>query len=1114
MKYTLKRDGNTLSCEIGVSKEKWLTVLYDKGCKRNYIDKLLYFLREPNMSGTCSNLGKKYDIKPQSINSIVTHFGIFASNLLNIKITEFGDESETFWPLPMRKGRYLKGNLFEWTLRKELAEALQDWLTDELVLKYKNHLKSTSLKVCDELYKWELITKCQNQDTLKIIDLFRTKNIIDVSRANQVLKDLIDNQPVELSKAFDLLKEENVKLEDRLISFKTRMIELCDDKYKVKANDERTAACFLTCWNPKKYTFYKSEIYVAFCKYLGIVPEKETCKKYPHYLQLMDFVASKIESDKESVQITNAQTAGLTSSRLLNAQNLLWCMQNEMNGNANNFTWIPFYKELAEKLIEYKDNRKPLVDFVYSADGLLTYVDYLHNEDKTKFMDIDPFSFFAIFNRQISDDNRKAIIILIKKHFGIKAEIPEDFAGIPVVNNQRSFYIHWGDFVSESCNDIWDLFISFMKGSSFNEGFNGLINRKGMGIAMATIPLFWIKPYDFLALDSRNKSYLQNYGISNLDVTNFNEYQNLLQQIKTKINNGQIKEDSFPKISYNAWKTEDRNYFLAGFSFGGDDSQLDRFIKNGIWDGCGTEKVNNLIQTIQPNDILILKTSSTKGAKHSTPFIRLYAIGIVKTSPIKLENSDDYRCRIKYIPFDPTDFDGNSYGKYRQTLHKCTDPDIIEFANQIIENNMIPQKIQEYIRILQAKKNLILQGAPGTGKTYNTAALALAICEQNDVNLNDHAAVMERYEQLRKEGQIAFTTFHQSMDYEDFVEGIKPRILDDNSMVYETEDGIFKKLSNKALQNQIDSRKSKKDIRQQKSIEEKLDVFLTSSVDNNVEFQTKTGSKFFISHYNEKHVDIEIPDNTVASNISLNINELLTLLENDVELSNVKDIKNYFGRKFNTQQDSYTFVLCKEIQKIKTEEHIEVQLVEKKNHVLIIDEINRGNVSKIFGELITLLEADKRIESDPEKQKEQHAITVTLPYSKEQFCVPSNLYIIGTMNTTDRSVGFIDYAVRRRFAFATLKADRQILIDNGCDESSKNVRLFDAVKTFLENHKADMDIDDLMVGHSYFMTQDVQGLQLKLQYEIIPLIQEYAKDGIINVNNEDLKNEIEKWLNW
>lgn len=688
------------------------------------------------------------------------------------------------------------------------------------------------------------------------------------------------------------------------------------------------------------------------------------------------------------------------------------------NDTENRFSWIPYYHELAEKLLEYKDNRIPLIKFVYSNEGLLNYVEYLHNEDNTHFHDIDPFSFFAIFNRQISDDNRKEIIIRIKKYFGIKAEIPEDFAGIPVVNNQRSFYIHWGDFVSESCNNIWNLFVSFMKSSSFNEEFNELINRKGMGIAMATIPLFWIKPYDFLALDSRNKSYLQNYGITNLNVTNFNEYQNLLQQIKAKINNRQIKEDSFPEISYNAWKTKDRN---------------------------------------------------------------------------------------------------------------SEDQDIIKFANQIIDSNMISQKIQEYTKILHSKKNLILQGAPGTGKTYNTAALALAICEQNDVNLNDHAAVMERYEQLRKEGQIAFTTFHQSMDYEDFVEGIKPRILDDNSMIYETEDGIFKLIANKAS----NIRPIEKPTKKSTPIISNSDF---DTIYNSILSDIKQGK---INSYQTMHTEqrLSIKDNRILfradskhprteneRNFELMYNYFVK--NNIYNLSNWKR-ENYWdliskltnGRTTTLDYAEYGWLLQEMLNRTNQKNHLEENTVDddldvsidnsiilKKNYVLIIDEINRGNVSKIFGELITLLEADKRSDAN-------HPITVTLPYSKEPFYVPSNLYIIGTMNTTDRSVGFIDYAVRRRFAFATLKADRQILIDNGCDESSKNVRLFDAVKTFLENHKADMDIDDLMVGHSYFMAQDVQELQLKLQYEIIPLIQEYAKDGIINVNNEDLKIEIEKWLN-
>ena len=160
-----------------------------------------------------------------------------------------------------------------------------------------------------------------------------------------------------------------------------------------------------------------------------------------------------------------------------------------------------------------------------------------------------------------------------------------------------------------------------------------------------------------------------------------------------------------------------------------------------------------------------------------------------------------------------------------------------------------------------------------------------------------------------------------------------------------------------------------------------------------------------------------------------------------------------------------------------------------KNYVLIIDEINRGNVSKIFGELITLLEADKRIDGD-------HPIKVTLPYSKEEFGVPSNLYIIGTMNTTDRSVGNIDYAVRRRFAFVTLKADVDVLIKK-YGKDSIQVKLFNAVNEFVDTNNAnELDLADLKVGHSFFMVEEKQ-LRLNLDYEISPLLREYYKDGLL-----------------
>ena len=231
---------------------------------------------------------------------------------------------------------------------------------------------------------------------------------------------------------------------------------------------------------------------------------------------------------------------------------------------------------------------------------------------------------------------------------------------------------------------------------------------------------------------------------------------------------------------------------------------------------------------------------------------------------------------------------------------------------------------------------------------------------------------MEEYHKLRQKGQIEFVTFHMSMDYEDFVEGIKPS-SEGSTITYSIEDGIFKSICNKATK----------------------------------------GS-------NEK----------------------------------------------------------------------------AENHVLIIDEINRGNISKIFGELITLIEADKRTDSTDKR-------TARLPYSKKEFGVPGNLYIIGTMNTTDRSVGSIDYALRRRFAFVTIESSEDI-IRNYYNKTgntllgSKACTLFNDVKDFLtENKTNETDIKDLMVGHSFFMAQSEDELNLKWEYEVIPLLNEYYQDGII-----------------
>ena len=399
--------------------------------------------------------------------------------------------------------------------------------------------------------------------------------------------------------------------------------------------------------------------------------------------------------------------------------------------------------------------------------------------------------------------------------------------------------------------------------------------------------------------------------------------------------------------------------------------------------------------------------------------------------------------------------------------------------------------LEKYSNLLLKKHNIILQGAPGTGKTYNTAAIALKTLGVTDIDLTDHKAVMKRYDSLLGD-QIFFTTFHQSLDYEDFVEGLKPHVqtdADGNSIgvTYEPEDGIFKRACN-AVQTD-----------QSKDIVECIDDYLLKikGYQNKREIPTVTGRSSLYVWWKEGNSTVS----SRSTNSTSSRGEEYTPSPLNIEKIKLQALGK--GCENNWQSYAQAF-----IEAVKREYHATTD----KPVVLIIDEINRGNVSKIFGELITLLESDKRSNGN-------HPIKVMLPYTKGEFGVPSNLYIIGTMNTTDRSTGTLDYALRRRFAFVTLKSQDSVIkkyySDAGNDElGSVAVALFDDIKKFIENPKhlcGDMSIDDLMVGHSYFMAESEEELQDKVEFEILPLINEYINDGILNVKNEEKKTAFDAW---
>ncbi|SFC39055.1 5-methylcytosine-specific restriction enzyme B [Zunongwangia mangrovi] len=375
---------------------------------------------------------------------------------------------------------------------------------------------------------------------------------------------------------------------------------------------------------------------------------------------------------------------------------------------------------------------------------------------------------------------------------------------------------------------------------------------------------------------------------------------------------------------------------------------------------------------------------------------------------------------------------------------------------------------------LQKNLNTILYGPPGTGKTYKTKELAVQITNPNfklsdSDNLEQRKSLVVEYDRLFENGQIVFTTFHQSYSYEDFVEGIKPKTTEDKRVIYDYLPGIFRRICDKAKTNWLEHIKGNNSELNFDDAFQRLQEEWEENED--IEFSLRTeGKEYKIIGFTETSIQFKKSSGGTGHTLSI---------------STLRDA--YYGKREirSTGLGIYYPGILKRLKSYKNntseiESHKRMESPNLQNYVIIIDEINRGNVSAIFGELITLLESDKRLGKEEE-------IILDLPYSKEKFTVPSNVYIIGTMNTADRSVEALDTALRRRFAFEEVMPNPDLL----AELDFSDINLSEVLKTINDRIEVLLDRDHT-IGHSYFLKiTSLEDLKEVFENKIIPLLQEY-----------------------
>ena len=719
----------------------------------------------------------------------------------------------------------------------------------------------------------------------------------------------------------------------------------------------------------------------------------------------------------------------------------------------NQFDWVDFYKELSGKLLQYKDNREELIEKVRKIYEI-TGINLPTLEKDNQIIDIDPFTFFGLFNKKLTDANRLSILKAIAELFDVKAPVPTAFDSIPVLNPQNAtFYYFIPDRGDDDIQDLWELFnaaLAYAKDPSpetiakVSKYFDLCINKKGNGNSKITMGLYWIAPNSLLNLDQRNTWYIYESGKIPEELVKTlpeieakipsDKYFDIVEKLRAYLHSDASQLKDFKELSFEAWRySEQVNQEQAAAK----KVEAQRENKGAAIADEGVETVHYWIYA--PGD----------GAMYWDEF---YSAGIMGIGWDDIGDLSAY----------------NTKSEMRKAMQEKIDPSR-SFKNDAhatwqFVNEMKPGDI------IFAKKRMhqvIGRGVVGSDYEFDP---------QRDHYKNIRQVKWTHKGEWQHPGQAVMKTLTDITAYTDYVEKLnslfESEIEDDIEEPVEID---LKPYDADMFLEEVYMDKNKYDTLVA-LVEKKKNVILQGA--------PGVGKTFAAKRLAYSIMGVKDPSRVMM-----------------VQFHQSYSYEDFIMGFRPTQEGGFElkhgafYDFCKSAE-VDSEDT---------PYFFIIDEINRGNLSKIFGELFMLIESDKR------------GIELKLLYADEKFSVPKNVYIIGMMNTADRSLAMMDYALRRRFAFFDMdpgfntKGFRQY--QEGL-QSEKFNKLIERV----ESLNADIASDDSLgegfcIGHSYFCelkeTSD-QTLSGIVEFELAPLLKEYWFDEPAKAKTwiEDLRSAI------